>query len=118
MVPSRSDIDYNEPMKRKTTTIAQEIENRMWYLADPAVRWVPRHPNVGESCLLYDALVTGGVALSTQALSYSATNWLDEFIHDVEGVWATTFNDRRARSRDDVIERLEEAVDQARWEGV
>lgn len=91
-------------------TIAQELEDRMWYLADPATRWVNGLPVNSQSCLLYDGPSLG--------MSRDAANWLRTFFYATEDVDPVGFNDAPGRTRDDVIERLQEAVDQARWEGV
>lgn len=90
-------------------SIAEELEQRLWYLADPQVKWVPRTPNdFYEACL-----VLGGCALSnlTQA-------WLNGFCLDYDGCWAVCFNDDTCNRREQVLWMLEEAIDQARWEGV
>lgn len=96
-------------------TIAQELEERMWYLADPKVRWVQGNPvELNESCLLHDGIAT------YPGFSPEARRWLDEFCYYYVGASASamTFNDVTAKTRRDVILMLEEAIDQAKWEGV
>ena len=99
------------------TTIADELEDRLWYLADPAVVWVPGEPHGGESCLIMDV-----VGETSWIISYDAELWLRGFVIDYQSdqqnrqPWLSEWNE--GRTRDEVLWMLEEAVDQARWEGV
>jgi hypothetical protein len=98
-------------------TIAQELEERLFYLADPDVTWVRGNPQrSGQACMVHDGV--GGHLAAISALSLPARAWLRNFMLDVEDELPTQFNDHHAKSRWNVLERLEEAVDQARWEGV
>ena len=93
-------------------TVAQELEDRLWYLADPKVKWVQRWPVGAEVCLVRGNGVRSGLAFSP-----TANDWLIEFVRLYAGMLPSYFNDR-ARRREEVLWLLEEAVEQARWEGV
>jgi len=115
-------------------TIAQELEDRMWTLADPAVEWVKRCPySPGEACLVCDAPPLEAkkhqwVMPSKKhqwVMPSSAQQWLDHFIAEyaLEGGAAyacggVMWNDHPNRTLDQVLWMLEEAVDQAKAEGV
>ena len=98
------------------TTIADELEDRLWYLADPAVVWVNHLPHNGQSCLILDAQHSHDHIRDIFGMSKAARLWLEKFL-DVDCQSPAIFNDH-CRTRDEVLWMLEEAVEQARWEGV
>lgn len=109
--------------------VASELRDRLFYLADPKVRWVrglPQRSN--QSCLLYDHV--GGAEISV-ALTPTTETWLYDFVFKYtdgefvgDPLWPGTdlgvdpveFNE--TSSRQEVLWMLEEAVDEAIWEGV
>lgn len=115
----------------KGPTIAQEIEGRLFYLADPAVRWVRRAPTVeGCSCLTHDGPSTETV------WSGPAYKFLTGFVSDYAAYAARRINDGARRqstpglggwlvefnltvaSREALLWMLEEALDEALEQGI
>lgn len=100
-------------------TIARELEARLFELADPKTKWVQDSPrNPGEQCLVV-RYPEGGVRNWQVPWEIETSTWLREFVSGyADGMTPTGFNDRVAKSRDEVLWMLQEAIDQARWEGV
>lgn len=124
-------------------SIAQQLEDRLMILADTKVKWVRGTPSKkGQSCLVIDY----DKGHRSIPLSSSALTWLGNFISDysreadpngddgcdtllvapIRGLEnrkftdprASGFNDHLAHDRTEVLWALEEAIDQAKWEGV
>lgn len=100
-------------------TIAQQLEARLFELADPAVTWVQHPPSwPGEQCLLIRRL--GVPDRPVAVFEHKVYEWLTEFIRDYSDSSQTAgwWKDRTAQSREDVLWMLQEAIDEAKWEGV
>ncbi len=106
-------------MARTKGPIETDLEQRMWYLADPKVKWVPGCPHdADQACLVYDGR-RGAVGGIQSGISESTFCWLGEFVpaDGPLGAHAVWLNDSLP-DRDSLIWWLEEMIDQAAWEGV
>jgi hypothetical protein len=106
------------------TEIVQELTDQLAYLSDPEVVWVPACPDDGQSCLVV-SIPTGDVDC-VYAFSNPTVQFLTRFLTEYdrsdydlnELIDPVEWNDHYAKSRDEVLWMLEEAIDLAEALGV
>lgn len=104
-------------------SISKELENRLFYLADPKIVWRRGQPcKSGQACLVEDFDPVRGVTVD--GLTITAQFFLDRFVryyaaNDADSFpTAVGFNDQIAKSRQEVLWMLEEAIAEAKEQGV
>lgn len=105
--------------------ISEEIDRQICILSDPKVKWVQHEPYASSNQACAVIYYPKKNPLKVFILSKETMEWLSRFVElyvygskQVYEYSISRWNDYSAGSRQEVIWMLEEAYDQALWEGL